>query len=88
MVEGKRRSRTLRRVYVRIPGGRNVLHYKERKPERQHCANCGAVLHGAKAVSPRAMHSMPKTQKRPERPYGGVMCSACARREIIRMARQ
>jgi ribosomal protein L34E len=26
---------------------------------------------------------MPKTQKRPERPFGGMLCSACMRRKII-----
>ncbi len=88
MVEGKRRSRRLRRVYVRTPGGRNVVHYREMLKSRPHCSGCGAVLHGAKAVQPRALHSMPKTQKRPERPFGGVLCSQCMRREIIHKARQ
>ncbi|MEM4239936.1 MAG: 50S ribosomal protein L34e [Candidatus Woesearchaeota archaeon] len=88
MVEGRRRSRTLRRIFVRTPGGRNVVHYAERKKSRPHCSSCGAELHGIKAVAPREMHAMPKTQKRPERPYGGVLCSACMRRVIIQKARQ
>ncbi len=88
MVEGKKRSRTFRRVYVRTPGGRNIVHYRIRKPSRAHCSNCGTVLHGMKAMAPRAMHSMPKTEKRPERPYGGMLCSQCMRREIIQKARQ
>jgi large subunit ribosomal protein L34e len=88
MVEGKKRSRTFRRVYVRTPGGRNVIHYKIRKKSRQHCSSCGTVLHGMKAAAPREMHSMPKTHKRPERPYGGVLCSQCMRRNIINKARQ
>jgi len=87
MVEGKKRSRTFRRVFVRTPGGRNVIHYKVRKKSRPHCASCGNVLHGSKAVIPRALHSMPKSQKRPERPYGGVLCSQCMRRKIIEQAR-
>jgi large subunit ribosomal protein L34e len=83
MVEGKRKSRTLRRVFVRTPGGETVIHYKARKPSRPHCASCGTVLHGMKATLSRAMHSMPKTMKRPERPYGGMLCSTCMRRTII-----
>ncbi len=88
MVEGKRRSRTLRRVHVRTPGGNTVIHYKARKPSRPHCSSCGTVLHGSKAILSRALRSMPKTQKRPERPYGGVLCSACMRRTIIEQARR
>lgn len=83
MVEGRRRSRTLRRVFVRTPGGRTVIHYEPRKPRRPHCSSCGTVLHGMKATPARALRAMPKTLKRPERPYGGVLCSACMRRTII-----
>jgi large subunit ribosomal protein L34e len=88
MVEGKKRSRTMRRVHVRTPGGRNVIHYTARKTSRPHCASCSTVLHGTPATAPRALASMPKTQKRAERPYGGELCSACMRRKIIALARQ
>ena len=88
MVEGRRRARTLRRIYVRTPGGRNVIHYNLRKPSRAHCSSCSAVLHGMKATAPRALKSMPKTEKRPERPYGGVLCSACMRRKFVEQARK
>lgn len=88
MVEGRRRSRTLRRIHVRTPGNRNVVHYAERKKSRPHCSTCGAELHGIKAMTPKQMHSVPKSKKRPERPYGGVLCSACMRRQIIIKARQ
>ena len=88
MVEGKKRSRSFRRVYVRTPGGKNVIHYKARKPSRPHCASCGTAIHGVKAMLSRAMHSVPKTEKRPERPYGGHLCSACMRRTIIEQTRK
>lgn len=88
MVEGRRRSRTFRRVFVRTPGGRNVIHYKARKPSRSHCANCGTVLQGMKAIKSRALSALPKTEKRPERPYGGQLCSGCMRRTIIEQIRQ
>ncbi len=88
MVEGKKRSRTLRRVKVRTPGGKTVVHYLPRKPKRPHCANCGTAMHGMKAVIPRALKSLAKTKKRPERPYGGQLCSKCMRRLIIAKVRQ
>jgi len=89
MVEGKKRSRTMRRIHVRTPGGRNVVHYRRnRKPSRAHCASCGTVLHGMKAIAHRALRALPKTAKRPERPYGGQFCSGCARRTIIEQARK
>ena len=44
MVEGKKRSRRFRRVYVRTPGGNNVIHYRNRKEGKVKCGNCGMVL--------------------------------------------
>ena len=82
------RSRSLRRVYQKVPGGRVSLQYKKRKPKAAHCGNCGAILKGVPRELPFKMKNMPKTKKRPERPYGGVLCSRCMREEIIRKARQ
>ena len=87
MPEGKKKSRTLRRVFVRTPGGRVTVHYKERKPKKASCANCGKVLAGMARGRPVQIGKLPKSKRRPERPYGGVLCSACMRAEIIKKAR-
>ncbi|RJQ17573.1 50S ribosomal protein L34e [Candidatus Woesearchaeota archaeon] len=82
MVRPSRRSRTLRRVYVKKPSGKNTIHYKKRKPQPAHCGICHAVLKGVPSERPYKMQNMAKTMKRPERPYGGVLCSACTRKKI------
>jgi len=61
------RSRTLRRVFVKTPGGKNVLQYRKRKPSPAACAGCGAVLKGIPRLRPFKMQNTPKTKKRPER---------------------
>ncbi len=88
MVKPRYRSRTFRRVFKVTPGSRNVLHYEKRKPSKAKCAGCGKVLAGVPRERPFKMQRLGKTQKRPERPYGGVLCSACTRRKIIAKARQ
>jgi large subunit ribosomal protein L34e len=88
MTKPNRRSRTFRRVYRKTPGGKTVLQYKKRKPARAVCADCGAVLAGVPRERPYKMQRMPKTKKRPERPYGGVLCSKCTRKKMIAKARQ
>lgn len=80
--EGKTKSRTFRRVFVKTPGGRTVLQYRRRKPSKAHCANCGNVLSGVPRELPFKMRQMGKTKKRPERPYGGMLCSRCMRLKI------
>ena len=82
------RSRSLRRVYRKIPGGNVSLQYKKKKPSAAKCGNCGAFLKGVPRELPFRMRNMPKTKKRPERPFGGVLCSKCMRLEIISKARQ
>jgi large subunit ribosomal protein L34e len=78
----KTKSRTFRRVKVTTPGGKRVTHYKRRRPEAAHCP-CGETLKGVPRLLPIAMQALAKTKKRPERPFGGVLCSKCMRKKII-----
>jgi large subunit ribosomal protein L34e len=82
------RSRSLRKVYRKVSGGRVSIHYKKRKPKNAKCGNCGALLKGVSRELPFKMRSMAKTKKRPERPFGGVLCSRCMRATIIDKFRQ
>lgn len=76
------RSRSLRRVKVRTPGGRLVIHYERRKPGPARCAICGAVLGGVPRERPSRLRKLAHTERRPERPYGGVICPRCLRRGL------
>lgn len=88
MVAGLHKSRSFRRVSKRTPGAKNVMHYVRRKPSRARCAITGEVLHGVKRMTDAKMRNTPKTQKRAERPFGGVLGSRASRRVIIEESRQ
>lgn len=88
MTEGKHKSRTYRRIHKTTPGGKRIIHFEKRKPKIAHCAMCGATLKGVPREVPYKMQNMPKTMKRPERPFGGVLCSRCSRLKIIEEARK
>ena len=79
MPQGMFKSGRFRKVFVKTPGNETKIHYRERKPKKLTCARCDTPLSG----TPREIHSklrtMPKSSKRPERPYGGVLCSKCTR---------
>ncbi|MBU0461447.1 MAG: 50S ribosomal protein L34e [Nanoarchaeota archaeon] len=81
------RSRTLRRVFRKTPGGKTVLHHVQRKPSKAKCAVCGSELKAVPRKVTSKMKNTPKTKKRPQRPFGGVLCSACMRRNIIAKTR-
>ena len=76
------RSRTFRRVAKKV-ASRVVRHYDRRKPKNAKCSKCGYMLHGVPRELPYKMRLMAKTKKRPERPFGGIMCSSCSRMAII-----
>tara|TARA_Y100000310_G_scaffold342346_1_gene445239 strand:+ start:512 stop:775 length:264 start_codon:yes stop_codon:yes gene_type:complete len=87
MQPNKTKSRTYRRVKVKITKG-VTTHYLKKKPSKARCGACGMELAGVPRERPYKMQNMPKTAKRPERPYGGVLCSACSRKKIIAEVRK
>lgn len=77
------RSRSRRRVKVKTPSGEVKIHYRERKPAKVKCGVCGDVLKGVPNKRPRDLSKLSKSKKRPERPYGGVLCSKCTRKKLL-----
>jgi large subunit ribosomal protein L34e len=88
MARGMYRSRTLRRVQVRVPGGKTILRYDQRKPSQGRCAQTGEVLHGAPRAVPKKMQALAKTKKRPSRPFGGFLGSKAMRMVLKYEARE
>jgi large subunit ribosomal protein L34e len=87
MAEGRFKSKTFRKIFRKTPGGRLITHYSLRKPKKAHCANCGKPLAGVLRARPVKLRTTAKTKKRPERPFGGVLCSRCMRQRIKEVVR-
>ena len=87
MVAPKYRSRSKRRVFVRTPSGKTVIHYKDRAPKTGTCPITGEKLKGMPRVLPAKQQNMAKSKKRPQRPFGGVLSSRAMRRVVISEAR-
>ncbi|MGC8982584.1 MAG: 50S ribosomal protein L34e [Desulfurococcaceae archaeon] len=82
MPRPKFRTRSWRRIKVTTPGGRSTIHYEKRRPSKAKCAICGSELHGVPALRPYQLSKLAKTEKRPERPYGGYICPRCLARGL------
>jgi large subunit ribosomal protein L34e len=80
MVQRMLRTRSVKKRRVRTPGNRLVTHYKMEKPKVAKCNFCKKPLHGVPRVNPSRMRKLPKSSRRPERPYGGNLCSECTRK--------
>lgn len=82
-----RRSRSVTRKAVRTPSGKISMHFTKRQPSRAQCGRCGAVLQGVPRVRAMVLKRLPKSKKRPQRPYGGNLCSSCMRQLFVEKAR-
>jgi large subunit ribosomal protein L34e len=81
----KRSERTKKKKAVRVPGGRSEVHMRKKKTSKKVCGICGKQLHGVPhGKTTQQVKQMAKTKKRPERVFGGVLCSKCVR-EVIKL---
>ena len=76
------RSRTLRRIKRKIPGGASVIHYLKRKPSPARCAVCSKPLHGVASNRPARMKRLAKSKKVPTRMFGGNLCPSCTKEKL------
>lgn len=86
MTQSKTKSRTFARKKVRTINGTKTV-YERRKPKVGSCHVTGETLKGVPRVLPVRMKNMSKTEKRPQRPFGGVLSSKASREELKKRAR-
>ena len=85
MPRPSKRSRSLRRIYIKTPGGQNKILYKLRRPKKAHCANCGKELHGMSNNVSSVIKNLSKSSKHPKRMFAGNLCFNCAKLEILNL---
>ena len=66
-------------IYYRTPRGETRVRVERDLPNKHRCALCGKPLPGTIRGKNSFVRKFSKTEKRPERPYGGVLCSSCQR---------
>lgn len=81
------RSRSLRKIRKKLPGGASIIHYIKKIPKKAVCAKCKKPLHGVASGLTAKVRSLAKSKKRPERPYGGKLCSKCTKDELKKKLR-
>ncbi|MEM0026866.1 MAG: 50S ribosomal protein L34e [Ignisphaera sp.] len=81
------RSRSYKRMHRKTPGGKTVVHYERRKNTPMKCARCGAILNGV-PIKDDLRRKLPKTLKRPQRMFGGVLCANCLREALKIVVRE
>ncbi len=85
-VKGQPRFKTKasKKVRKRTPGVRTVTHYKKKKTAKHVCAVCKGLLLGVPRGRIIEIKKMLKSQRVPERPFAGQLCSKCTR-EVLKL---
>lgn len=71
------------KIKRKTPTGKIKIFEKRKKPRKAKCAICKTELIGVPRKIPSEMRKLALSEKRPNRPYGGYLCSKCMR-EILR----
>ncbi|MDO5850980.1 MAG: 50S ribosomal protein L34e [Methanobacteriaceae archaeon] len=87
MPQPRYRTKSLKAVSKKVPGGRNVTHYKKKKPSKHVCANCGRTLDAVPRGRPYEIRKLSKNSRKPNRPYGGNLCTNCTKKLFKNEAR-
>ncbi|MEM5879535.1 MAG: 50S ribosomal protein L34e [Candidatus Aenigmatarchaeota archaeon] len=76
------------KVKVKLPSGKVVIKEKWKKASPAKCAACGKPLQGIPRLRQQEMRKLKKSKRKPERPYGGYLCSECMREVFREKARR
>jgi len=87
MPSGKHKTKRFRKVFRKTPGNKTVIAYTQKSPKNAKCKDCGIILKGVPRLLAAKAKNTPKTKKRPQRAFGGVLCSKCSRKTIKVAAR-
>jgi large subunit ribosomal protein L34e len=82
MVEGKFKSRRLKRVQVRTTKG-TVTHYRQRNRQIAKCAVTKKPLRGLSRGTNKQFGKLNKSKKTISRAYGGYMSGEALKKKII-----
>ncbi len=87
MSEAKVKSRNFRKVRVRtVKGSKDV--FKRRRPKLGVCSVTRESLKGVPRALPGDLKNVPRSARRPSRPFGGVLSSRASRLEIKKRIRK
>ena len=75
------------KIKRKTPTGKIKIVKRRKKPKIARCAICKSPLHVPREI-PSKLRKLSLSEKRPNRPYGGYLCSKCMREIMKERARR
>jgi len=69
--------RRLKKKFVRVPSGKAKIKYERKGGKQSVCGICKVKLQGTPKGKASQIKKLPRTKKRPEVIFGGILCSKC-----------
>ena len=80
--------RSGKRKYRKTVSGKITIYRPGKKTSPPKCARCDNLLPGVAKGTRVEVRRLTKSQRTPNRPFGGNLCSPCTRRKIIEKVRK
>ncbi|MEM3703951.1 MAG: 50S ribosomal protein L34e [Candidatus Bathyarchaeia archaeon] len=87
MTKPAMRTRSRKRVYKALPGGRIGIHFKREVQAHSHCSLCGKPLTGIPRLPPSKIRKLNRTKRSISRVYGGLLCHNCLKTALKKAVR-
>jgi len=87
MPKPSQRTRSRKRNPLKLPGSGAATHFKQERIGASHCVKCGRVLPSIPTLIPSKMRSLPASQRRLQRMYGGQLCHVCLQEALKQAVR-
>lgn len=71
------RTRSEKRLKLRLAGGRSRIHYRKGKVSPPSCRMCNQPLAGIARLATAGIRKLNRTKRRIWRPYGLELCHKC-----------
>lgn len=81
------RTRSRRRTSLKLPGKDATIHYKRERIGASHCFRCGRVLPSVPVLISSKLRSLPASERRLQRMYGGQLCHICLQEALKQAVR-
>jgi len=81
------RTRSRKRIKMKLPSGETRLHYKQEGASLTKCCVCGQPLAGIPSFTRAKIRKINRSKKRIQRPYGGNLCHNCLKNALKQAAR-
>lgn len=80
-------KKAMKKVRKRTVSGKNVFVYRKGRTSSAVCNNCGREMHGMPRMTNAQIAKLAKSYKRPNRKFGGYLCSRCTKEFLRNTAR-